>query len=244
MKADNPVIEIDNVSFSFSGPPVLSDISLNIYKGEFLGIVGPNGGGKSTLLKLILGLLEPNEGRITVLGRQPKNSRLAIGYVPQYVEFERNFPITVEDVVLLGRIGVARSFLRYSSEDRSAVHDALNKTEIENLRHRRLSELSGGQFQRVLIARALVANPEILILDEATSNIDLMVEEDIFHLLKKLNRQSTIIVVSHDIGFISEYVTRVACLNTTLVCHETSDISGKTIEDLYGTHVHMIEHRH
>lgn len=238
------IIKVDNVSFSFDGPVVLDHVSLDIMKGEFLGVVGPNAGGKSTLLKLILGLLEPDSGRITVLGKSPKRGRSAIGYVPQYASFERSFPITVEDAVLLGLMGKSRLIFGYSSADYQRARDSLRETEIEDLKDRLLHTLSGGQLQRVLIARALVSKPEILILDEPTSNIDSRVEEDIFDLLKKLNERSTILVVSHDIGFISEYVTRVACLNRTLVCHETAAISGKTIEELYGMPVHMIQHSH
>jgi zinc transport system ATP-binding protein len=238
------IINIDSVSFSFDGPMVLDHVSLTVMKGEFLGIVGPNGGGKSTLLKLMLGLLEPDSGRITVLGKAPRRGRSAIGYVPQYAGFERSFPITVQDAVLLGLVGKSRLVFGYSNDDYRRVSNALRETEIEDLKDRLLNTLSGGQLQRVLIARALVSEPEILILDEPTSNIDSRVEEDIFDLLKKLNARSTILVVSHDIGFISEYVTRVACLNQTLVCHETAAISGKTIEELYGTHVHMIQHSH
>lgn len=238
------IISIDNVSFSFDGPLVLDHVSLAVMKGEFLGIVGPNGGGKSTLLKLIMGLLESDSGRVAVLGKSPKRGRSAIGYVPQYAAFERSFPITVEDAVLLGLVGKSRRVFGYSSDDCQRARAALRETETEDLKDRLLSTLSGGQLQRVLIARALVSKPEILILDEPTSNIDSRVEEDIFDLLKKLNERSTILVVSHDIGFISEYVTRVACLNRTLVCHETAAISGKTIEELYGSSVHMIQHSH
>lgn len=238
------IIKVDNVSFSFDGPVVLDHVSLDVMKGEFLGIVGPNAGGKSTLLKLILGLLEPDSGRITVMGKSPKRGRLAIGYVPQYASFERSFPITVQDTVLLGLVGKSRSTFGYNKADYQRVRDALQETETEDLEGRLLHTLSGGQLQRVLIARALVSKPDILILDEPTSNIDSRVEEDIFDLLKKLNERSTILVVSHDIGFISEYVTRVACLNRTLVCHETAAISGKTIEELYGSPVHMIQHSH
>jgi len=238
------IISIDNVSFSFDGPLVLDHVSLAVMKGEFLGIVGPNGGGKSTLLKLIMGLLESDSGRVAVLGKSPKRGRSAIGYVPQYAAFERSFPITVEDAVLLGLVGKSRRIFGYSSDDCQRARAALRETETEDLKDRLLSTLSGGQLQRVLIARALVSKPEILILDEPTSNIDSRVEEDIFDLLKKLNERSTILVVSHDIGFISEYVTRVACLNRTLVCHETAAISGKTIEELYGSSVHMIQHSH
>jgi len=241
---NEPVISIDDVSFSYSGPNILEHVSLQVMKGEFLGIVGPNGGGKSTLLKLMLDLLQPSSGHISVLGKSTRRGRSAIGYVAQYAGFERSFPITVENAVLLGMMGKSKAIFGYSNEDHQCVQNALRETETEDLKDRLLSTLSGGQLQRVLIARALVSRPEILILDEPTSNIDSRVEEDIFDLLKKLNQRSTILVVSHDIGFISEYVTRVACLNRTLVCHETSAISGKTIEELYGSPVHMIQHSH
>ena len=238
------VIKIENVSFSYGGPPALENINLRIEKNEFVGVVGPNGGGKSTLLKLILGFLQPRSGKITVLGKTPKKGREAIGYVPQYAPFKRDFPITVEDTVLLGRLGKSNALWGYSKEDKQKTEQALRETEILNLKHRRLNTLSGGQFQRVLIARALVSDPEIMILDEPTSNIDLRMEEDIFDLLKKLNQRAAIIVVSHDVGFISEYVHRVACLNRTLMCHKTADISGKVIEELYATPVQMIQHVH
>lgn len=238
------VIDIKNVSFNYDKPVVLKDISLDIKQGEFVGIVGPNGGGKSTLLKLVLGLLIPTSGTVKVMGQYPAKGRSAIGYVAQYAKFEKNFPITVLDTVLMGRISGRPSLWSYSSEDIQLAEKALRETEIENLKDRILNTLSGGQLQRVLIARALVGNPKILILDEPTSNVDSRMEADIFDLLKKLNEKSTIIVVSHDIGFISGYVNRVACLNQTLICHETAAISGKTIEELYGGSVHMIQHAH
>lgn len=238
------VVQIENVSFRYDKPLVLDNVSLNIKQGEFIGIVGPNGGGKSTLLKLMLGFLSPNKGKIRILGKTPVKGRSEIGYVAQYAKFEKDFPITVMDTVLMGRASGKSFFWGYRQEDIELAEQALRRTEIENLKHRILNTLSGGQLQRVLIARALVGDPRILILDEPTSNVDSRMEEDIFDLLKKLNEKSTIIVVSHDIGFISEYVNRVACLNQTLICHETAAISGKTIEELYGGSVHMIQHSH
>jgi zinc transport system ATP-binding protein len=238
------VIHIDELFFSYGSLSVLENISLDIEAGEFIGIVGPNGGGKSTLLKVMLGLLSPDKGTVKVMGKSPAKGRSAIGYVPQYANFEKNFPITVLDTVLLGRVTQKSSMWGYSAEDIQLAEQALRETDIENLKHRILNTLSGGQLQRVLIARALVGSPKILMLDEPTSNVDTRMEEDIFDLLKKLNEKSTIVVVSHDIGFISGYVNRVACLNRTLICHETEAISGKTIEELYGGAVHMIQHSH
>jgi zinc transport system ATP-binding protein len=193
---------------------------------------------------LILGLLEPVSGTIDVLGCEPQSASRKIGYVPQYPAFGRDFPITVEQVVLMGCLGNSSLFGGYSRQDRWVAHRAMVETEVEGLAKREISTLSGGQLQRVLVARALACNPKILILDEPTANIDMRVESDIFDLLKHLNQRMTIILVSHDVGFISQYVDRVACLNRTLVCHQTSCINGRVIDELYGTHVHMVEHLH
>ena len=238
------LIKLENVSFSYGGATVLQDIDLSIEKGEFIGLVGPNAGGKSTLLKLILGLFKPSRGRVSLFEKSPTAGRTRIGYCPQYTQFSRNYPITVEEVVLLGRLGKTRVLGGYTKEDREIARSAMESTEVDDIRSANISDLSGGQLQRVLIARALACEPEVLILDEPTANIDHRVEVDIFELLKQFNQQMTIIVVSHDIGFISEYVTRVACLNRTLVCHKTSELTGESIEHLYGSHVSMIDHNH
>lgn len=238
------LIKLENVSFSYAGPEIVQNVNLDVEAGEFLGLVGPNAGGKSTLLKLMLGLIRPTKGRITLFGKSPSVGRTRIGYCPQYAVFSRNYPITVEEVVLMGRLGKTRLLGGYLAEDRLIATEAMQATEVDAIRKENISTLSGGQLQRVMIARALACQPEVLILDEPTANIDLRVEVDIFELLKRFNDQMTIIVVSHDIGFISEYVTRVACLNRTLVCHKTSELTGISIEKLYGGHVSMIEHIH
>ena len=253
---DNTLIQVDDVSFSYSDVPVLQNINLQITDKEFLGIVGPNAGGKSTLLKLILGLLEADSGKIRIMGKQPRASRSRIGYVAQYPSFPRDFPITVEQAVMLGRIGkdntngkssnLIKCLLpgNYKHHDHELTYNALKEVEAENLLNRQIGSLSGGQLQRVLLARALVAEPEILILDEPTANIDQRLESDIFDLLKRINERMTILVVSHDIAFISSYVTRVACINRTLVCHHTDAIDGEIIQDLYGEDVRMVHHHH
>ena len=239
------VIEISNVSFSYAREPVLRNVSLSVKAEEFLGIIGPNAGGKSTLIKLILGLLSPDSGTVEVLGRPPIVTRSRIGYVPQHPTFSRrDFPVNVRDMVLMGRLGINKRLGGYSNADRDIAAEAMQAVEVLDISERPLGSLSGGQLQRVLIARALACKPEILVLDEPTANIDMRVEEDIFGLLKQYNEHMTIIVVSHDIAFISGYVDRVACLNQTLVCHTTDEISGKTIEELYGAPVRMIHHAH
>ena len=236
------VISLNSVFFSYDGLPVLEDIHLQVREKEFLGIVGPNGGGKSTLLKLILGLLKPQRGKIEVLGQDPQQAHRQLGYVPQFVFFDRNFPITVRETVLQGRLGRTRPVFGFRKTDIVIAREAMAKTEILDLEHRSLSTLSGGQLQRVLIARALACEPKILLLDEPTANIDPKVEEDVFSLLRNLNETITIIVVSHDIGFISHFISRVACLNRKLVCHSTSRISGEMIEELYGSPLQMVHH--
>jgi zinc transport system ATP-binding protein len=239
-----PVIELEDVSFSYGGAPVLERVSLEVPAGEFLGLVGPNGGGKSTLLKLVLGLLAAQSGRVWLLGEEPALTRHRAGYVPQYATFPRDFPVSVEDTVLLGRLGRTRWWGGYTGKDRERARRAMRETETAELARRPLATLSGGQLQRVLIARALAGDPEVLLLDEPTANIDLRVEGDIFELLKALSARLTIVVVSHDVGFISQYVSRVACLNRTLLCHQTDALTGATIEALYGTPVRMIHHVH
>ena len=240
----NVVIDIDNVSFNYGAVPVLENIFLKIYEDEFMGIIGPNASGKSTLLKLMLGLLEPDKGSIKKTNHDCQHHRSHIGYVPQHVNFARDFPVTVEEVVMMGHISSSSRFFKFNKDEVASAKQAMQALEIEDIAKRQIGSLSGGQLQRVLIARALVCKPNILILDEPTSNVDMRVEEDIFALLKNYSEHMTIIVVSHDIAFISGYVDRVACLNRTLVCHDTESISGKMIEELYDAPVKMIHHHH
>ena len=248
----NTVIDVRGLNFSYDSVPTLSDIELQVADGEFLGIVGPNAGGKSTLLKLVLGLLQPQSGSVDVLGRTPTAASRLIGYVPQYPSFPRDFPISVEQVVQLGRLGGTQGGGRrqtlfptwVSSADREAVQHALAEVEASDIAKRQIGSLSGGQLQRVLLARALVGDPQILILDEPTANIDQRLEGEIFDLLKTFNTRMTILVVSHDVAFISRYVSRVACVNRTLICHHTDAIDGAVIQELYGEHVRMIAHQH
>ena len=235
-------VEVVKLSYWHGDLLVLDAIDLEIAHNEFIGVIGPNAGGKSTLLKILLGLLQPARGKVEVFGTSPIKARKRMGYVPQHPTFSRDFPITVAQTVLMGRLGVTKPFAGYAHADLRSAERAMRETEIEHLAARRLGTLSGGQLQRVMLARALVGGPDLLLLDEPTSNIDTRLESEIFDLLKVLNRRMTIVVVSHDIGFISGYVKRVACLNRTLICHETESIEGRTLQELYGTDVHMVAH--
>lgn len=243
MTMNKPVVEIRNVDFSYDDVLVLKDITLTIEEGDFLGIVGPNGSGKTTLLKLILGLIHPLRGSVRVFGQAPERARHSIGYVPQHAEIDSSFPISAMDVVLIGRLGKAPLIGRYRKIDREMAEEALKEVEIYEFRNHRFGTLSGGQRQRVLMARALVGKPEMLLLDEPTASIDGRVEQDIYELLKRLNEKATIILVSHDLGFISTYVNRVACVNRSLVCNPTEHVTADVIEACYGGPVHMLKHK-
>jgi len=236
-------VEIKNVSFSYGKEVILENVNIIIQKGDFAGIVGPNGGGKTTLLKLILGSLKPDKGKILVLGNEPEKSYLRVGYMPQHAYLDMLFPVSVMDVVLMGRLGRSLGG-RYSKKDRQAAHSALEEMRIADLAERNFSELSGGQRQRTLIARALCCEPELLLLDEPTANVDPEIEEAFYDILKNLNKRMTILIVSHDIGFISQKVKSVICVNRCVVVHPTSEISGTTIKEIYGGDVCMIRHDH
>jgi zinc transport system ATP-binding protein len=232
------------VSFGYGdGPDVVVDVDLEVGEHELIGLIGPNGGGKSTLLKLAAGLLKPRQGQVRVFGRPPPEARDEIGYVPQFALFPRDFPITVAQAVLLGRLGGGLG-LRWSAADRAAADRAIEETELGPLADRPLSALSGGELQRVLIARALAAEPRLLLLDEPTSNLDQRAEEDIFALLARLTHRMAVVLVSHDVGFVTGFVHRVACISRTLICHGTSELTGEVINELYGHPVRAVHHAH
>ena len=236
-------IEIINLTFSYDTVPVLEDVNLKVAHGEFATIVGPNGGGKTTLLKLLLGLLKPVHGKIEVLGSSPEKARLQVGYMPQHADLDPQFPITVMDVVLLGRLG-RRFGGRYSKKDRQLASEALEEVQLGHTARMPFSRLSGGQKQRVLIARALCCDPEMLLLDEPTANIDPEVEETLLAILQALNRRMTILLVSHDMGFVSRVVKSVICVNRRVFIHPTSQMDGTLIKDVYGSDYCMVRHDH
>lgn len=240
----DPVVRFKDVSFSYQGVPVLEDVDLTVTEGDFVSIVGPNGGGKTTLLKIILGLLRPYRGTVSVFGRPPVKARPRIGYMAQQSTFDFLFPVNVLDVALMGRLGQSAGIGFYGRDDRKAAIRALDRVEMEPLRNRPFSRLSGGQRQRVLLARALVSDPDLLLLDEPTANVDAALETELFEILNELNRHMTIMLVTHDLGFVSAYVRSVICVNRRLALHPTSSITGEMIHELYGGNVQMVRHDH
>ena len=237
-----PIIEIKNLRFSFNRHPVLVDVNLTVFFGDFLAILGPNGGGKSTLLKLMLGLLKPERGTIHVFGLPPRKAAHRIGYVPQEININKSFPITVMDVVLMGRLKPGTGWSRFGKKDRMAVHKSLEQMNILDCRNLHMEELSGGQRQRAFIARALVSEPDILFLDEPTSSVDTKGQAELYDLLKELNQTVTIIVVSHDLSIISSYVKSLACVNQNLIFHDAPEITKDMLAMAYHCPVELIAH--
>jgi zinc transport system ATP-binding protein len=236
-----PVIEIENLYFSYNGRPVLKDVSFTVNEGDFLAMIGPNGGGKSTLLKIILGLLEPDKGTVSVLGKSPRKVVNQMGYVPQDVNINRGFPVSVMDVVLMGKLRSHQKSSRPAKEDRAAALQVLKRMEMEAYAGDRIGELSGGQRQKVFIARALAAEPKILLLDEPTANVDTKGQSDFYELLKRLNETVTIVMVNHDMMMLHSSVKSVACVNRDVHYHDDSEITDDMM-DMYECPVELVAH--
>lgn len=231
-----PVIELQNVSFAYGSRNVLTQVNLTVRASDFMAIVGPNGGGKTTLVKLILGLLPPGDGRIRVLGQTPEQSRPEIGYVPQHAFIHPNFPITVRDAVLLGLRRKGRRWPGYLPSERKKAEDVLHLVGMAELGERRFDALSGGQKQRVLVARALVSNPALLLFDEPTANIDPQGKVCLFELLSALSASITIVMVSHDLISASARITSVAAVNKHLIQNSGNELTPDMLALIYGTH--------
>jgi zinc transport system ATP-binding protein len=236
------VISVQHVWAGYDGEDVLEDVNLSVNDLDFIGIIGPNGGGKTTLLKVLLGLIAPTKGQVSIMGKSVKEGRRYIGYVPQAVEFDREFPISVWEVARMGRLGRRRLLQRFTAEDDEVVARALDSVDVLDLRDRPIGMLSGGQRQRVYMARALATEPRVLLLDEPMAGIDPQVSTNIYELLARLNDHVTILMVSHDVGAVSSYVKTVGCINRWLFYHGGSELTPDMVEAAYQCPVDLIAH--
>jgi zinc transport system ATP-binding protein len=232
------IIKLEKVSFSYSLEEVIKDITLEIHKGDYVGIVGPNGGGKTTLLKLMLGLVKPTEGKITLFDKDIKDfkSWSRIGYVPQKTYIEMNFPVTVEELVAMGRFGKRGLFHFPTKEDKEKTLQALTQVDMIDYKSRQINNLSGGQQQRVFIARALATEPEIIFLDEPTVGVDVKTQKQFYTLLRKLNKELnlTLVLISHELDVVSHEATEIGYVNRTL------EYYGDPNEFLKGEYFHQL----
>ncbi|MFZ2556002.1 MAG: metal ABC transporter ATP-binding protein [Minisyncoccia bacterium] len=235
------IIEVQNVSFSYSGHVVLKDINLSIHRGDYIGLIGGNGSGKTTLIKIILGLLKPDSGTVKLFGKNIEDfkERSKIGYVPQKAtNFDASFPATVQEVVLMGRYGKRGLFNRVTADDREKAKEALEHVEMWQYRDRLIGDLSGGQQQRVFIARALATEPEVIFLDEPTVGVEQNIKDDFYALIRKLNRDLhlTVVLVTHDVESIAQEAMHVACLDCTIFFHDSVDAYFKDTHKIIHPH--------
>lgn len=247
-----PIFDVKNLNFSVRGQNILSNVSLEIFNGEYVAIIGPNGGGKTTLIRMLLGLEDPTNGDIKIFGKKLQNFKdwNKIGFVPQRAaQVDQNFPATALDIVNMGRTSKRKLFSRESEEDVKAVDDAMFKMDILDLKNKMVGTLSGGQRQRVMIARALASNPEILILDEPNTGVDIVSQQNFYALLSKLNKEDkiTIVFITHDIGVIADDIGRLFTINQkAIICNNPKEaLSCEEMSDLYGISAHLVHnHKH
>lgn len=237
-----PLIEVNNLSAAYDGRTVLRDVNLTVYQRDFLGIIGPNGGGKTTLIKCILGLLKPTGGEVIFHSSRPANSQFTMGYLPQYNTIDRKFPITVEEVILSGLSSKKSLTSRFSAELREKAHEVIARMGLDGLEERAIGALSGGQLQRALLGRAIISDPEVVILDEPSTYIDKRFEARLYELLAEINRDCAIILVSHDIGTVLQQVKSIACVNETLDYHPDAGVTGEWLERNFQCPIELLGH--
>ena len=233
---NTPLVSIKDMDVAYQKNLVLSKVSFNVFERDFIGIIGPNGGGKTTLIKAILGLLKPQKGSV-----EHTLDKHEIGYLPQGKQVDENFPITVREVIASGLEHGLKIEFRKAKERRSKVDEILERVGMEALRSRPVGELSGGEFQRTLLARAIISSPKLLVLDEPDTHVDNQFETELYSLLKELNEQMTILLVSHDIGIISPYIKTIACVNRDLHYHSSNEISEEQLK-VYICPIEIITH--
>lgn len=224
-KNSEPIIEVQDLSYAYQETSVLKNVNFSIFSGEFLGIIGPNGGGKTTLLRLLMGFLKPTSGSIRIFGTPPnQRTNYHISYVPQILRFDKQFPISVLELVLMGRLCHLPWYGRFSKNDVEAAKKALSIVKLSAYEKQSIGSLSGGQSQRALIARALVSEPDLLLLDEPTANVDTQSEHEIFDILKGLKKQMTILMVTHNLSMVIEHVERVLCVQREVLSLEPKEV--------------------
>lgn len=236
------VISLQGIWASYETDTVLEDINFTLYKQDYVGLIGPNGGGKTTLIKVILGLVKPFRGKVTVLGESPQAGRRFVGYVPQLLAIDKSFPISIWDVVSMGRLKPNLTNLRLTDHDKQVIETSLRQVDMLDLHKRSINELSGGQRQRVFIARALAVEPMILLLDEPAASVDPQASSKLYELLEQLNEQISILLISHDMTAISAYVKSIGCINRRLVYHHEKTVTPEMLEIGYECPVDLIAH--
>ena len=238
----NPIIQISDLYAAYEEKTVLSHVDLTVYERDFLGIIGPNGGGKTTLIKSILGLHQPQKGKIHFFKNGKEVPEINMGYLPQYNNIDKKFPISVYEVILSGLSKQKSIFQRYSNEQHEIVRQMIIQMGLEGMDKRAIGELSGGQLQRALLGRALVSNPEVIILDEPNTYIDKRFEAKLYSLLEEINKERAIILVSHDIGTILKNVKTIACVNETVHYHPHTEVPTEWLEEHFGCPIEMLGH--
>ncbi|MBQ8098925.1 MAG: ABC transporter ATP-binding protein [Bacteroidaceae bacterium] len=239
---NNHLVEIKNVSAHYGKKQVLTGVSFNVEERDFLGIIGPNGGGKTTLVKILLGLVKPSEGTVTFFHEGKPSSRPRIGYLPQYLSFDHKFPVTVTDVVLSGLLGQRNLFRRFTEDEHKQAHQIISQLELQEFAQAPISQLSGGQRQRVLLGRTLICQPKLIILDEPSTYIDHQHQSELYAILNEINRQCAIILVSHDIGTVLQNVSNIVCVNGHAHFHPVSEVTEDIMENSFGCPFQLVAH--
>ena len=238
----HPIIQISELYAAYDEKTVLRNVNLSVYERDFLGIIGPNGGGKTTLIKSILGLHQPQKGKIHFYKEGKEVPEINMGYLPQYNNIDKKFPISVYEVILSGLSKQKSIFRRYSTEQHELVRQMIVRMGLEGMDKRAIGELSGGQLQRALLGRALVSNPEVIILDEPNTYIDKRFEAKLYSLLEDINKERAIILVSHDIGTVLKNVKTIACVNETVHYHPHTEVPTEWLEEHFGCPIEMLGH--
>ncbi|PIP13086.1 MAG: ABC transporter [bacterium (Candidatus Stahlbacteria) CG23_combo_of_CG06-09_8_20_14_all_34_7] len=236
------VLSISHVFLTRDNQRVLEDVNLDVNENELISILGPNGSGKTTLLKAILGFQKIDSGSIKIFGENPENGRSKVGYIPQFIERNSDFPLSIRDIILYGRY--TGSFVKYKEEDFNIVNRYIEEFSLSKLRNKKISELSGGEIQRVLMARSLVRNPKLLLLDEPTSSVDKKSQEEFFAILNRLKENMAILLVTHDLGAVSTYIKRIVCLNRTVNYDGPTAEGLSKLDETYKGSINIIDHIH